>query len=343
MSDAYFIRKRRKDNFTILNNTCIKDSAISWKAKGVHTYLMSLPSDWKIFIREIVKHAADGKAALYSAIKELERYGYIRKLQSRNEKGYYSSTVYYVFEEPNSDKLEPDSDFPHTDNRNADNRDADYRPLLNTNLHKTNKQKTVLTNSECVQTVSESVFFNAVKRLFNDEYPFDAEFEGAVISFLEKSAIDNTQIELYLNYVFERTKMGKVQKSFEGLFYKLALSSSIVRDFKLSNQSAAEPQDNSEHNTEPCPICGQPANIYIQCANCEFDMVNRNNKAKVFRAQQVYNLGPDTRLKYDSDIKQVMTKIQEAGGLLGNPKLKERYDHELAAIDEKFRIKKWEG
>ena len=61
VSETYFIKQRKKEKFTILDNTCIQDCNLSWKAKGVHTYLMSLPEDWKIHISEIVKRSDQGE------------------------------------------------------------------------------------------------------------------------------------------------------------------------------------------------------------------------------------------------------------------------------------------
>lgn len=344
MSETYFIRQRRKNNFTILNNTCIKDSKISWKSKGVHTYLMSLPEDWKIFICELVKHSRDGKTALYSAIQELEKHGYIKKLQTRNENGCFSNTVYYVYEEPIGDSLEPHPDYPYSENRDTDN-----QTQLKTNLQNTDIKKTELThqhfaeNTECVLEGSESVFVQTVKRLFFGEYPFDAKFENEVLTFLEKSAIDTPQIEAYHDYVYCRTKMGKVQKSFEGLFHKLALSSSIVRDFKLSQQITNKREDATVQKLESCPVCGEPANIFANCSNCGFEMHDRGDNAKVFKARQILNWSPEKMAAYEKETKLLLSKIP--GGcseLLHNANLREQYDRELAAIDEKFGLKKVE-
>ena len=43
------IRRIKKENpFIMLDKTCINDNRLSWKAKGLHTYIMGLPDDWKI-------------------------------------------------------------------------------------------------------------------------------------------------------------------------------------------------------------------------------------------------------------------------------------------------------
>ena len=72
MSETFcFNADPTEGNFTILNNTCIRDERLSLKAKGLHTYLMSLPSGWKLYKSELVHHSTDGIDSVNSALKEL--------------------------------------------------------------------------------------------------------------------------------------------------------------------------------------------------------------------------------------------------------------------------------
>ena len=41
------IRSKKIGNFTVLSNTCLKDKTLSSSAKGIFSYAMSLPDDWK--------------------------------------------------------------------------------------------------------------------------------------------------------------------------------------------------------------------------------------------------------------------------------------------------------
>ena len=71
MSETFFYNADiSKGNFTILDNTCIRDRRLSLKAKGLHTYFMSLPRDWKLYKSELVNHFKDGIDSVNSAIKE---------------------------------------------------------------------------------------------------------------------------------------------------------------------------------------------------------------------------------------------------------------------------------
>ena len=46
---TYFIRQERERNYTVMDNTFLKDKRLSWKAKGLFAYILSLPSNWKIY------------------------------------------------------------------------------------------------------------------------------------------------------------------------------------------------------------------------------------------------------------------------------------------------------
>jgi len=319
MSETYFIKQSRKDKFTILDNTCIQDTTLSWKSKGVHTYLMSLPNDWKIFITEIVNHSSDGKAALYSAIQELEKHGYIKKIQNRRDDGCFDNTVYYVFEKPESEvSNSPLTDFPHADYPDTVKPDTDNRTLLNTNKLNTNIQKTKLTNYE--QPVSESVFVNIIKGLFGGEYPFDNQFEADVLKELKDYEIDESNLESFLKYVFERTQLANPIKSFEGLYRKLALANSILRDFKLSNQYQAEETGDASNPYEKeyeCPICHTIFKEYdYYCPECalSLDAIKANDQQEITIKSKLYQMTEEERSKYEADY-QALVKEKGRGFL----------------------------
>lgn len=324
MSETYFIKQRKKEKFTILDNTCIQDCNLSWKAKGVHTYLMSLPEDWKIHISEIVNHSCDGKAALYSAIQMLEQHGYIKKIRNRRKDGCFDNTVYQVFEVP--EKTEADTEVhPHSDFPDMDNPDMDNRTLLNTNKLNTNIQNTKLTNydpklKENVEVVvSESVFVKVIKDLFSGEYPFNKDFEFGVRTRLSEKEIDESNLESYLKYVFERTKLGNVQKSFEGLFRVLALSNSVIRDFRNSNFCKKEIIEKSHETNKPsspqvkCPICNSEFDEFIfYCPKCSLSVkaIKENDETEIIVKKKLYEMTDSEREDFEL---ARMQKLQSLG------------------------------
>ena len=136
--DTKFIKTKKEKNFTVLDNTFIKDTRLSWKAKGLMTYLLSLPDDWTIHLSEIEQHATDGKSALRSAINELKEFGYLKAEQKR-ENNRFAEMVYIIIENPDS----PLTDFQQTENLQTEKQFTENQTLQNTNDDKVlNEQST---------------------------------------------------------------------------------------------------------------------------------------------------------------------------------------------------------
>jgi len=121
MAETYFIRYSKQRDYTVMNNTFLRDDKLSWKAKGLFAYILSLPEDWKIYISELQTHATDGETSLRSAIKELTDNGYIIQKRLKDDKGRWASYVYQIIENP------------FVENLDVDNLDVENQVLLNTN------------------------------------------------------------------------------------------------------------------------------------------------------------------------------------------------------------------
>ncbi len=91
-------------SFVIIHKGYIQNPNLSAKAKGIMTYLLSLPDDWQIHINELVKHFKDGRSSIASGLKELEQEGYLTKNQKRDEKGKFIGYEYILNEAPQSRK-----------------------------------------------------------------------------------------------------------------------------------------------------------------------------------------------------------------------------------------------
>ena len=92
------IRVEKKTNYVILNKEALENANLSWKAKGLLAYLLSLPDNWQIYIEELSSHSRDGIDSTASAIKELINNGYITRDRVRNEKGQLKNYIYIVHE-----------------------------------------------------------------------------------------------------------------------------------------------------------------------------------------------------------------------------------------------------
>lgn len=145
MSETKFVKAKKEKNYTVLDNTFIKDTTLSWKAKGLMTYFLSLPDDWEIHFSEIEKHATDGKASLRSAINELKERGYL-KAEQKKVNGKFAEMIYTIIENPSESS--PHTDLPLPENPLAEKPLSENKPLLNTNNNKVLNIQSTNNNSD---------------------------------------------------------------------------------------------------------------------------------------------------------------------------------------------------
>lgn len=132
------IKSKHPKNFTAVDNDFIRDERLSWKAKGIIIYVMSLPDDWRLYITELSKHAKDGRDSTYRGINELIEFGYCKRTELHDERGKFAGVEYLI-----SDKVEflPLTENPHTENPHTENPYPGNQPLINTNKQKTDNNK----------------------------------------------------------------------------------------------------------------------------------------------------------------------------------------------------------
>lgn len=106
------IRKPKIQNYSMVCNAGFQDPNLSWKAKGLLIYFLTLPDDWQFYVSELCTHSTDGVDSTNSALKELMKAGYVHRSseKTRNEKGHFKSYVYSIFEVPTKDENDDEND-----------------------------------------------------------------------------------------------------------------------------------------------------------------------------------------------------------------------------------------
>ena len=118
-----------------MSNYHLKDKNLSFKAKGLLSYMLSLPDDWDYSMEGLCKASKDNKTSLQSALKELQENNYLEISKERTVKGQFE-WIYNIFEKP-----KPYTDFPSMDNPSMDNPSTENQPQLNTKKVNTKKKK----------------------------------------------------------------------------------------------------------------------------------------------------------------------------------------------------------
>lgn len=317
MSETYcYNADPNEGNYTVLNNTCIRDRRLSLKAKGLHTYFMSLPPNWKLYKSELVKHSRDGINSVNSAIKELVEFGYVEITeQQRTEEGKFSGKAYGFYAKPFVADVSSRRGFPVTAKPLTDKPLAENQPLLTTNILNTNLKKTELTNSleemnnASDGEVSESVFSRKIKELFKGDYPFDRNFERNLKSKLVQCEVAESEYGTYIEYVFERTRQSNPRKSFAGLFRVLALSGSILSDFRQQVTYNEPESDDVIQEREPiiltvvCPVCGTEFVEYdYYCPTCYLSVtaIREHDDREIRLKTVLHKMSSEERQAFDA-------------------------------------------
>lgn len=82
-------------HFTQVRNEWIRDRRLSYKARGLLTYLHSHQEGYELSFAQIVRDGADGKDAVRTGLVELETAGYLTRLRDRDG-GRWGETDYVL-------------------------------------------------------------------------------------------------------------------------------------------------------------------------------------------------------------------------------------------------------
>lgn len=106
-------RSPRREFFVRIDNNTIRDERLSWKARGLLAYLLSLPDDWRVSIRDLANRGPDGKDSVQTGLAELERTGYLTRQRFRKDDGTFGHDS-VVHETPCPDSPDADDPGPET-------------------------------------------------------------------------------------------------------------------------------------------------------------------------------------------------------------------------------------
>lgn len=167
----------------------VLNEKLSWKAKGILTYLMSRPDGWEVSVADLVKRSTDGAASVRAGLKELRDAGHMRYFVSRQQ-GQITGWHIEVYELPlegefsyifPGDKMidgeiPPDSDFRNLDTPTGGiSPDSDFQQVENQQVENRRQVLKNLSNNELKQRAPEKIektieFANKkVDRILNNE------------------------------------------------------------------------------------------------------------------------------------------------------------------------------
>ncbi|NBJ90921.1 DUF6017 domain-containing protein [Acutalibacter sp. 1XD8-36] len=130
-------RVQHDKDYTVMSNHHLRDPALSLKAKGLLSQMLALPDDWDYSVAGLAYINREGVGAIRSAINELERAGYLQRVQGRGSGGKLVNIVYNVYEQPVCKN--PTTDNPLTEklpmeNSTQQNKDKQSKDKINIDI-----------------------------------------------------------------------------------------------------------------------------------------------------------------------------------------------------------------
>ena len=139
-------RVEKNKGYTVMSNHHLRNHALSLKAKGLLSQMLSLPDDWDYTLQGLAQINKESIDAIREAVRELERAGYIKRSRERDERGCLRGTVYTIYEQPHTEPTpeEPAQALPASENPTLEKPMLDKPTLENPmqlNIKSTKKRK----------------------------------------------------------------------------------------------------------------------------------------------------------------------------------------------------------
>lgn len=218
--------------YTIMSNYHLRDKNLSLKAKGLLSFMLSLPDDWDYSIKGLSSVLKEGRKGVTNVLNELKEAEYLKIDEHRDEFGRfkYKYSIYYL---PYSKWLEM-SKFTE-----APLRDTDKGTQINTNkqIDKIDKE---IEHHNLTKILIEKNYINETE---SSSFYFDDLFE----SLLEDGHEYKNLIK-YTNYILQKLKENnyedeegnKIKNKFG--YFKNAIISNIKK-LEISDEELFDPDE----------------------------------------------------------------------------------------------------
>lgn len=194
--------KKERGNYTNTSNLIIRDDRLHWNSRGIFVYLWSQANEWQFYVKEIVKHSPGGETELRTALKELEKYGYLKRTPRHGQSGSFNGMDWILSdvgglnrhaENPDDGSINENQpkeiDYPSSAKPvERETRRTDNRTLRNNNIKKY-QYKEITTNKSSSLSIDDKPV--KIQDPFTEQQDDDDEkvVEGLINLFLSEARI----------------------------------------------------------------------------------------------------------------------------------------------------------
>ena len=193
-------RVEKNSNFVVMSNHHLRNRELSLKSKGLLSLILSLPPDWNYSLSGLCAICKESQTAMRSALKELEKYGYLIRNRRKNALGQFEYE-YIVYEIPHTENVYADKQ--HTEPAYAENRRQINKDELNINelnIKKENKEKNI--NDILISSVQDKelleLYKDYIQMRIDIEAPLTPKGLEMLIKRCERLSKNNIKVQRLL-------------------------------------------------------------------------------------------------------------------------------------------------
>lgn len=180
----------KNKNYTVMSNYHLRDKNLSLKAKGLLSFMLSLPESWDYSLSGLIAVCKEQESSIKSTLKELKDLGYLVIEKVRGEKGYFEYN-YLIYELPID--LEKGKDNPESENPPVDNPEVENQVQINTNITNTKEQ---IDKTDKID--------KAMDDLQKSKFIYDNNYSDLTNDLVKRGYIDQNDVEkVYYDNLFE--------------------------------------------------------------------------------------------------------------------------------------------
>lgn len=140
MRSTVIVRAPRPEaNFTQIRNATLRNSDLSFRARGLLGYILSMPDNWESNSEALARQGTEGRDAVRTALRELEGAGHLRRTRRRIDGGRFE-TVTTIYDEP---QVAPETDSQAPDEPASADQSSEHQASVSQALSKTLPNNTV--------------------------------------------------------------------------------------------------------------------------------------------------------------------------------------------------------
>lgn len=218
------IRINKTTNYTVMSNRHFKEKEMTLKAKGLLSFMLSLPDDWDYSIAGLVAICKENESAIRSTLDELKRFGYLtvtKKMPNETKTGRIEYE-YNIFEEPQKQAVEKQG----IENQYVENQQVENRAQINTN-----KQSTDLQSTDNKESKKESKEEKETYESVFDEFGVTGIYREAMFRWIAHLQATGLKFVLYERLKFIIVRLDMIYQD-DDIAKVAAIDDAIKRGYK---------------------------------------------------------------------------------------------------------------